>query len=259
MNQERTVTHQTGNHPTGNPRTATPRSTTSQPGKGAAARRGPVSARILIDSLTEQFDSPQRVVDLGGGTGGVAADLVQQGHRVIVVDPSPDALAATLRRARENGLDDRLTAVQGDTSDLARVVEPGSVDVVLCHLVLGRVDELATALPAIGQVLAPGGRVSFVIAQRYPRLLKLALAGKLTAARELVDDTNLLDRSALLDQLSGAGFTVLREQGLGVLSDQLPESASQGQQDELMALETRVGADPAWLETASRLHVLARR
>lgn len=231
----------------------------SSPPVRGAARRGPVSGRILIEALTEQFRTPQRVVDLGGGTGQVAANLVQQGHRVIVVDPSPDALAATLRRARENGFDDRLTAVQGDSSDLAKVVEPGSVDVVLCHLVLDRVDELAAALPAIDQVLAPGGRVSFVIAQRYPRLLKLALAGKLTAARELVDDGTLLDRSALLDQLAATGFTVLREQGIGVLSDHLPESASQGQQDELVALETRMGSDPAWLETATRLHVLAQR
>ncbi|MEZ5095109.1 MAG: hypothetical protein R2731_02675 [Nocardioides sp.] len=35
------------------------------------------------------------------------------GHQVLVVDPSPDALAALARRA-ESGVTDRVTGVQGD-------------------------------------------------------------------------------------------------------------------------------------------------
>ena len=41
------------------------------------------------------------VLDIGGGTGGFAVRVAELGHRVTVVDPSPDALASLARRARE--------------------------------------------------------------------------------------------------------------------------------------------------------------
>src|SRR3954471_18420577 len=62
------------------------------------------------------------VLDVGGGTGGFAVPLAVLGHRVTVVDPSPDALAALQRRAREAGVDVR--AVQGDAAGLLDVVDP---------------------------------------------------------------------------------------------------------------------------------------
>ena len=39
------------------------------------------------------------VVDVGAGTGGLAVSIASRGHRVTVVDPSPDALAAARWRA----------------------------------------------------------------------------------------------------------------------------------------------------------------
>src|SRR6516165_10047943 len=51
------------------------------------------------------------IVDVGGGTGGLAVPFAVLGHNVTVVDPSPDALAAAQRRAAE--ADARLTSVQG--------------------------------------------------------------------------------------------------------------------------------------------------
>src|SRR4029077_10422597 len=39
------------------------------------------------------------IVDVGGGTGGLAVPFAALGHHVTVVDPSPDALAAAQRRA----------------------------------------------------------------------------------------------------------------------------------------------------------------
>ena len=53
---------------------------------------------VLSSALTERMAQTGNdrldVVDAGGGTGGFAVPLAGQGHRVTVVDPSPDALAA---------------------------------------------------------------------------------------------------------------------------------------------------------------------
>ncbi|GAB3697836.1 methyltransferase domain-containing protein [Mariniluteicoccus flavus] len=246
---------------------------TSSEKSPVSRRRRSVSQRALIDLLTEALagEAPSatsggprdpsglRVVDLGGGTGGVAATLAAAGHHVLVVDPSPDALAATERRAAEHGLGDRLTARQGDTTTLAEVVDDGSVDVVLCHLVLDRATGTAEALTAMARALKPGGALSIVIGQRYARVLKQAMAGSIPAASALLADTDLLDRPALLRLLGEAGCVVESEQGVGVIADHVGEDAAEGHADALLALERACAENPAWLETATRLHVLARR
>ena len=61
---------------------------------------------MVWEALQAALDqSSSRIVDVGGGTGGFAVRLAQLGHRVTVVDPSPDALAALDRRAREVGVE----------------------------------------------------------------------------------------------------------------------------------------------------------
>src|SRR5256885_17187052 len=73
------------------------------------------------------------VIDVGGGTGGFAVPLAEAGHRVTVVDASPDALAALTRRAVEAGVAERITAVQGDGDRLAELPPPRCADPILCH------------------------------------------------------------------------------------------------------------------------------
>ena len=99
--------------------------------------------RRLLESGAATDGRRARIVDIGGGTGGFAVPLAELGHHVRVIDPSPDALAALDRRARESGVADRVTGQQGDLGDLAGLVEAGSVDLVLCHGVLEVVDDPA--------------------------------------------------------------------------------------------------------------------
>src|SRR5580692_13164062 len=81
------------------------------------------------------------IIDVGGGTGGLAVPFAALGHNVTVVDPSPDALAAAQRRAAEAGA--RLASVQGDAASLGGVVGPDAADLVICHNVLEYVDSPA--------------------------------------------------------------------------------------------------------------------
>src|SRR5262252_10666732 len=60
------------------------------------------------------------IVDVGAGTGGFAVSIAARGHRVTVVDPSPDALAAARWRAGEAQV--TLTEVQGEAADLPALV-----------------------------------------------------------------------------------------------------------------------------------------
>ena len=154
-------------------------------------RRGAVRTGVVWDALRQALETPgaydgehARIVDIGGGTGGFAVPLAELGHRVLVVDPSPDALAALDRRAAERHVTDRVTGVQGDLADLRDLVD--GADVVLCHGVLEIVDDPAAALATIAGVLRPGGTLSLLVAQRHAAVIARAMAGHFQQARALL-------------------------------------------------------------------------
>ena len=94
------------------------------------------------------------VLDVGGGSGAWAVPLARLGCAVTVVDHSPNALAALQRRAREAGVDELVSAVQGDVDALAEVVPVGGADLVLGHGLLEVVDDAAAAVAALAAATA---------------------------------------------------------------------------------------------------------
>ena len=138
----------------------------------ADSRRG-VRTAIVWDALRSvlQPDSDEpgpalHVVDLGGGTGGLAVAVAELGHQVTVVDPSPNALAALERRAAEAGVTSLVRGVIGDAATLPDVVGPAAADVVVCHGVLEIVDEPVQALYAASAVLRADGHLSVLATQQ---------------------------------------------------------------------------------------------
>ena len=232
-------------------------------------RRRSVAQAHLLSLLTDQLDElvagewrPLDLVDLGGGTGGVAIPLAARGHRVTVVDPSPDALASLERRAIDSGVTERISGVQGDAGDLGRLFPAGQVDAVICHRVLEVVDSPADALAAMGAVLRPGGALSLLVGLRHSLVLTQALAGHLALARRSYADPHRLDYNRVIALVQEAGFTVLASHGIGAIADQVPErmvEAEPGAYEELAALEAEISQDPAFRALAPSVHVFAQQ
>ena len=156
-------------------------------------RRSTMRTGVVWDAVRGRLEPGARVVDIGGGTGGFAVRLAEQGHAVTVVDPSPDALAALDRRADEAGVADLVTGVLGDIADLADLEETASdlADVVLCHGVLEVVPDPAAALRTIADVLRPGGLLSLLVAQRHAAVVARAMAGHFQQALALLDEPHI--------------------------------------------------------------------
>jgi S-adenosylmethionine-dependent methyltransferase len=213
------------------------------------------------------------VVDAGGGTGGFAVPLAAAGHRVTVIDPSPDSLAALQRRAAEQGLSERVVGVQGDLTELPDLLAPGSVDLLLCHSVLEVVDDPAEALAGVAGVLRPGGRLSLLAANRAAAVLARALAGHPDeAARVLTDPAGRWGTAdgvrrrfsveALQELVSGAGLVVEQLHGVRVVADLVPSSVldtEPGAAAALLALERALSDRQPFRDVATSLHLLARR
>jgi len=219
----------------------------------------------LLQSLLAEWSTEhpgRQVVDLGGGTGGMAMDLGAAGFRVRVVDPSPDALAALERRTAEAGLGETVTGVQGDAADLVELLGRDCADLVVCHRVLDVVESPAGALAAVFEVLRPGGALSLIVAQRHAAVLTQALAGHIAHARRIWADPGRQDRSQILALVSAAGFQLVASHGVGTVADHVGEAVldtEPGGHAELLALEAEVAGDPAFQALAPHLHVFAVR
>ena len=221
------------------------------------------------------------IVDVGGGTGGLAVPFAALGHNVTVIDPSPDALAAAQRRAAEAGA--RLTAVQGEAASLDSVVGPKSADLVICHNVLEYVDSPADAMTAIAAVLRPSATVSVLAANTVAAVLHRALAGRFTEARQLLGGEaagaagaagapaaagagagqprrfTLPELTALIE---AAGLRAGESHGLRIFSGLVPGAlldADPGGTEALRALEAAAAAAPPLRDIAAQLHLLGHR
>jgi S-adenosylmethionine-dependent methyltransferase len=238
---------------------------------------GPVRSELMWQAVVDAVEiagdgSSLDVLDLGGGTGGDAVRLAQLGHRVTVVDPSPDALASLSRRGAEAGLDGPVNGVQGDASDLLDHVLPGSFDLVLCHGVLEHVDDPGQALETVATVLRPAGHVSIMVAGRHAAVVARALAGDFVTAQTLLGRSasqwNLRDMGprrfvpAEVESLLVAhGFASVQAQGLRVFADLVPSAivdTEPGARDALYALERLLRDSADFTALSAGLHTIAR-
>ncbi|GAA1627884.1 methyltransferase domain-containing protein [Actinoplanes couchii] len=244
--------------------------TSARTGRPHVTARTAAVWAVLRRELQRQDGRELTVLDVGGGTGGFAVPLAEAGHRVTVIDASPDALAALTRRAADAGVADRIRAVQGDGDALATLVEPGSADLVLCHSVIEVVDDPSGVVSAIATALRPGGAVSVLVAGRAAAILGRAVNGHLRAAAALVTDPagragprdTLLrryDADTAGELLTAAGLQVEETHGVRVIADLLPATVLEEDPQAVLELEIELSARAPFRDIASQLHLFARK
>jgi 2-polyprenyl-3-methyl-5-hydroxy-6-metoxy-1,4-benzoquinol methylase len=242
-----------------------------------ASLRTAVVWEVLQDALDRRVKATGRdaldVLDTGGGSGKFAVPAARLGHRVTVVDPSPNALFALERRAAEAGVADRVQGVQGDAHGLFDVVERGGYDVVLCHGVLEYVDDPKAAVLDMIEVLRPQGLVSVLVAQRLGAVLARALSGRFGAALRVLEDPQArtgpddpmprrFDRASLLALFDAELVRLRAVHGVRLFTDLLPGALVDGDIEAgqaLLDLERATSAHPELAAVSAQLHVVLQR
>lgn len=243
--------------------------------------------RVLQDAIADLTSALGReqldVIDVGGGTGGIAVPLAEMGHRVTVVDTSPDSLAALERRVAEAGVTALVHGVQGDAANVPEVLHSADphnkraaddgFDLAVCHSVLEIVDEPAPVLAGVARSLRSGGLASIVTANAVAAALHRAIAGRFDEALHVLRDplgrygaSDPVPRRFALSEVwslvEAAGLTVVATHGARVFADVVPAGSLDSDPQAaatLVELELEAADVPALRDIASALHLIARR
>ncbi|MFP5348145.1 MAG: class I SAM-dependent methyltransferase [Actinomycetes bacterium] len=128
-----------------------------------ASVKGRVRTYVLHQQLTEHLPPPPAcVLDVGGGAGHQSFPLAEAGYDVTLLDPSPAMLEKARRRLR--GLPDeaqrRVTLVEADGATADEAVGGRRFAAVLCHGVLGYLEQPEPVVDQLCRCTAAGGIVS---------------------------------------------------------------------------------------------------
>ena len=222
---------------------------------------------------TSPKEMTQHALDVGSGTGAVAARLGQLGFHVTQLDSSEEMLAIAKRTADEAGVIHRVTFVHGDAGQLTDLFGTAAFDVILCHNLLEYVDDPTLVLRGAARTLRGNSAIlSVVVRNQAGEVFKAAIqAGDLTAA-----ETNLSAEWGFESLYGGrvrfstsAGWRArstseslesIAERGVRVIADYLPPNISRtAQYERILERERTLGAQPKFAAMARYTRCLARR
>jgi len=143
-----------------------------------ASVKGHVRTYVMHQQLLEHLPPPPGpVLDVGGGAGHQSFPLAEAGYDVTLLDSSP----AMLDKARERlarlspAAQGRVTLRRGDGEHAADAVEGTQFAAVLCHGVLGYLDEPGPMVEQLCRCVAPGGVVSIMTGNAHAAAVRPAL------------------------------------------------------------------------------------
>ncbi|QUQ65798.1 methyltransferase [Kutzneria sp. CA-103260] len=142
-----------------------------------ASVKGYVRTYVLHHQLLEHLPPSATVLDVGGGAGHQSFPLAEAGYEVTVLDPS----AAMLGKARQRWeklsaeAQRRVTFVHADGERASEALGGRRFDAVLCHGVLGYLDDPVPLVDQLCRCAAPGGVVSIMTANAKTMAVQPAL------------------------------------------------------------------------------------
>ncbi|WP_424983182.1 class I SAM-dependent methyltransferase [Labedaea rhizosphaerae] len=137
--------------------------------------------RHLLEHLPP---APATILDVGGGAGHQSFPLAQLGYDVTVLDSSPAMLEAARKRLPDGV---QVAFVEADGERAAEAVGGRRFDAVLCHGVLGYLDQPDAMVEQLCRCAAPGGLVSIMTGNANAMAVRPAMQRRWTDALAAFD------------------------------------------------------------------------
>ncbi|MBU0655791.1 MAG: methyltransferase domain-containing protein [Gammaproteobacteria bacterium] len=189
--------------------------------------RGAIRLSILQDDLApliiqpEAGTQPLQILDAGGGLGHMSIWMAQQGHQVVLAEPSVEMLQRAESDIQRAGLEDSIHLVQSSVQEMADK-GCGPFDLITFHAVLEWLAEPRAVLEQLLHCLKPGGWLSLMFFSEHSTVMRRLIAG----------DFEILRQGTVANH---------GRQGLAPISPLKPEEVKGWLQDMDMVLETWSG------------------
>lgn len=223
--------------------------------------RGKLRHAVILHHLRQHLAVEGNILEVGGGTGEIAADLARAGYRVTLLDFSQAMLASAMARCA--GLD--VQPICADASTIGALFHSATFDAVLCHSLIEFVDEPSDLIRRLTAVLRKGGTLSLVFGNRYhapahqaifQRDFRGALAG-LDAELPATDLFGLPRRTlypeAARQTMEACGLEVSAEYGIRVFADLVGDL---DEWDDLLELELSVSSRMPYRQLARFIQII---
>jgi S-adenosylmethionine-dependent methyltransferase len=205
-----------------------------------ASVKGRVRTYVLHHQLLEHLPAPPApVLDVGGGAGHQSFPLAQAGYAVTLLDPSPAMLDKARQRLQRLPVEAqrRVTFVQADGESADEAVNGRRFAAVLCHGVLGYLEQPEPLVDQLCRCAAAGGIVSIMTGNAKTMAIRLALERRWADALAAFDATREVGvlgvpgRADTVEELSGLirsrGVEPLRWYGVWLFVDWLEFSGAE--------------------------------
>ena len=243
-----------------------------------ATVKGRVRTFVLHQHLTEHLPKPPAtVLDVGGGAGHQSFPLARAGYDITLLDPSPAMLARAEQRLQQLPAEtrQRVTLMQADGADATTAVDGRPFDAVLCHGVLGYLEDPAPVVEQLCRSTAPGGLVSIMSGSAHTAAVRPALEGRWDDALAAFDATaeigvlGVPTRGDTVEQLSGLlqrhGVTPVRWYGVWLFTDWLDFSGVKLDPDDteqlakIATVELEASRRDPYRQLSRPFHLLGRK
>jgi S-adenosylmethionine-dependent methyltransferase len=246
--------------------------------KAYASVKGYVRTYVLHQQLLEHLpEPPATLLDVGAGAGHQSFPLAEAGYDVTLLDPSPAMLAKA--RERLQGLSgeaqQRVSLLQADGEHADEAVHGRRFDAVLCHGVLGYLDQPDPLVNQLCQCVAPGGIVSIMTGNAKAMAVRPALERRWDDALAAFDSTREVGvlgvpgRADTVEELSELmqrqGVEPLRWYGVWLFVDWLEFSGAELDPNDLKqvaataAVELEASRRDPYRQLSRLFHLVGRR
>ncbi len=143
-----------------------------------ASVKGRLRTYVMHQQLLQHLLAPPApVLDVGGGAGHQSFPLVQAGYDVTLLDPSSAMLNKAQRRLKRlsGETQRRVTLVQANGKNADEAVNGRRFAAVLCHGVLGYLEQQEPVIDQLCRCAAPAGVVSIMAGNANAAAVRPAL------------------------------------------------------------------------------------
>ena len=243
-----------------------------------ASVKGRVRTYVLHHQLLEHLpEPPATVLDVGGGAGHQSFPLAQAGFEVTLLDPSPAMLAKAEQRLQDlpSEAQSRVTFLQADGENAVEAVGGRRFAAVLCHGVLGYLEQPEPLVSQLCQCTAARGMVSIMAGNAKTMAVRPALEQRWDDAMAAFDTTGEVgvlgvptraDRVEHLSELLEAqGVEPVRWYGVWLFTDWLEFSGAEldpsdaKQVAATAAVELEAGRRDPYRQLSRVFHLVGRK